>query len=64
MTLYYVGDEEFTNLTNAKAKMTATGLKGYKVKVYSNGEWIPCGEIKLNGSNRCKIAGERNSNQY
>lgn len=44
--------------------MRETGLGGTKVKVYADGEWIPCGEIKLNGSNRCRIVGARNSNQY
>lgn len=64
MTLYYVGEETFTRLTAAKAEMRRTGKPGTKVKVYANGEWIPCGEIKLNGQNRCRIVGARNSNTY
>lgn len=64
MTIYYVGDEEFFNLKAAKAEMKRTGKTGRKVKVYSNGDWIPCGEIKQNGSNRCHIVGARNSNSY
>lgn len=64
MTIYYVGEQEFLNLKAAKKEMKRTGLVGSKVKVYSNGEWIPCGEIKLKGSNRCRVVGARNSNQY
>ena len=44
--------------------MKRTGNPVQKVKVYANGEWIPCGEIKLNGSNRCHIVGARSSNTY
>ena len=51
-------------LRAAKAEMKRTGNPGQKVKVYANGEWIPCGEIKLRGSNRCHIVGARNSNTY
>ena len=64
MTIYYVGDNEHFSLKSAKKEMKRTGLCGRKVKVYANGEWIPCGEIKLNGSNRCRIVGARNSNNY
>ena len=64
MTIYYVGNEEFFNLRAAEAEMKRTGNPGQKVKVYANGEWIPCGEIKLNGSNRCHIVGARSSNTY
>ena len=64
MTIYYVGEQEFFKLKDAKQEMKRTGLVGSKVKVYSNGDWIPCGEIKLNGSNRCRVVGARNSNQY
>lgn len=64
MTLYYVGENEYTSLKSAKAEMRRTGLSGSKVKVWANGEWEPCGEIKLKGSNRCRIVGARKSNQY
>ena len=64
MTIYYVGDEEYFSLMRAKAEMKRTGKPGSKVKVYANGEWVPCGEIKLNGSNRCHIVGARESNAY
>lgn len=64
MTVYYVGNEEYFSLTKAKAEMRRTGLPGSKVKVWANGEWENCGEIKLRGSNRCHIVGARNSNTY
>ena len=64
MTVYYVGNKEFLSVKEAKAYMRKIHQPGTKTKVYANGEWIPCGEIKLNGSNRCRIVGARNSNQY
>ena len=64
MTLYYVGDKEFTSLKAAKAEMKATGKKGEKAKVWANGDFESCGEITLKGSNRCHIVGARNSNSY
>ena len=64
MTLYYVGDKDFTSLKAAKAEMKRTGKKGEKVKVYANGDWVPCGEITLKGSNRCRLVGARNCNSY
>ena len=64
MTLYYVGEEEFTSLSAAKKRMRETGKEGEKVKVYADGEWVPCGPIALTGSNRCHIVGTRNSNSY
>ena len=64
MTIYYVGENEYFNLRAAKAEMKRTGLPGEKVKIYSNGEWVPCGEIKMHGSNRCHIVGARCSNSY
>lgn len=64
MTLYYVGDKDFTSLKAAKAEMKRTGKKGEKVKVYANGDWEPCGEITLKGSNRCRLVGARNCNSY
>ena len=64
MTIYYVGDKDFTSLNAAKAEMKRTGKKGEKFKVYANGDWEPCGEIKLKGSNRCHLVGARNCNSY
>jgi len=64
MTIYYVGEKEFFKVGEAKKEMRKTGQTGEKVKVYANGDWVPCGEIKLNGSNRCHIVGAHNSNQY
>lgn len=64
MTMYYVGGEEFTSLTAAKKEMKRTGLPGEKVKVWANGDWENCGEIKLKGNNKIRIRGARTSNSY
>lgn len=64
MTIYDVGDERFFSVNEAKAEMRKTGNKGFKTKVYANGESIFCGEILLNGSNRCHVVGARHSNNY
>lgn len=64
MTLYYVGDEEFLRLREAKKAMKRTGLPGFKIKVWSNGDWDPCGEINLSGQNKCHVVGDRNTKQY
>ena len=52
-TGYY---EEFFNLTAAKKAMKENNAKGLKFKIYSNGEWVNCGEITLKGSNKTYIA--------
>ena len=57
MTIYYVGNKDFTSLAEAKKEMRRTGNKGEKVKVWANGDWEPCGKILLKGSNRCHIVG-------
>ena len=59
MTVYYVGNKEFFSLSCAKLEMRKTGNKGYKIKVYSNGDWVNMGEIKLNSSNKAFIANSR-----
>ena len=64
MTIYYVGEKEFHSLTAAKEEMKRTGEPGTKVKVWANGDWESCGEIKLKGSNRCHLEGARPSRQY
>ena len=64
MTIYYVGDKEFLSLREAKAEMKRTGKHGEKVKVWANGDWENCGEIKVKGSNRIRIRGARSSNSY
>lgn len=65
MTIYYVGDKDFTSLAEAKKEMRRTGKKGEKVKVWANGDWEPCGEILLKGSNSCHIVGGgRDGNAY
>jgi hypothetical protein len=65
MTIYSVtwvedGERKFKEcytLTDAKKLMRKhPGATGSKTKVYSNGEWVPCGEITLTGSNKTFIA--------
>jgi hypothetical protein len=56
MTQYIVGSETYYNVSAAKKEMKRTGLPGYKYKIYSDGEWVPCGEIVLKGSNKTFIA--------
>ena len=36
--------------------MKEHNAKGQKFKIYSDGEWVDCGEIKLKGSNKTFIA--------
>lgn len=49
--------EDVYTLSAAKKLMRQhDGAKGMKTKVYSNGEWVNCGEITLNGSNATYIA--------
>ena len=49
--------EDCYTLTAAKKLMRQhEGATGTKTKVYSNGEWVPCGEITLKGSNATHIA--------
>lgn len=52
-TGYY---ERFYNLKVAKKAMKENNAKGFKTKIYSNGDWINCGEITLTGSNKSFIA--------
>lgn len=59
MTIYYVDGEEYFSLSEAKKQMRQKNCKGTKVKVYSNGDWVPCGEITLNGSNKSFITNTR-----
>ena len=49
-------NKTFYSLKAAKEAMKANNAKGYITKIYSNGDWIPCGEIKLSGSNKTFIA--------
>lgn len=62
MTIYTVvkGDyqEDFYRVSEAKKRMKelGEGAKGFKTKVYADGDWVPCGEIVLNGSNKSFIA--------
>ena len=62
MTIYEVINQEtkfyeqFYTLTDAKKAMKENNARGYKTKVYANGDWIPCGEIELKGRNDSFIA--------
>lgn len=49
-------NEEFTSLKEAKKAMKENSAKGFITKVYANGDWIPCGEISLFGSNKTFVA--------
>jgi hypothetical protein len=51
--------ECFFNLTSAKKAMKENNARGYKTKIYSNGDSIDCGEILLKGSNKTYIANTR-----
>lgn len=70
MTQYSVYDattkesKTFFALTPAKKWMRdhikmGHQVEGYKTKIYSNGDWVPCGEIELKGSNKVFIANTR-----
>lgn len=64
MTIYHVFNnngysEEFHSLTAAKKAMREHNAKGTKTKFYSNGDWEPCGEITLSGSNKTFMANTR-----
>lgn len=66
MTQYKVGDnttcemETFYRVGDAKSWMKSHLKLGHEVwgtktKIYSTGEWIPCGDISLTGSNKTFI---------
>lgn len=57
MTVYGVGEKNFYTLAAAKKEMKATGLEGFKTRIYANGDWVPCGPITLKGSNAVLIVG-------
>lgn len=65
MTLYDVINNEsgyqerFYKLRDAKKAMKEHNARGYITKVYSNGDWVDCGEIKLSGSNKTFVANTR-----
>ena len=49
--------EVFFSVKAAKACMKQhPGARGYKTKIYRNGEWEPMGEITLTGSNKSFLA--------
>lgn len=70
MTIYSVYDkttkESTTHYKLSSAKKHMKDLikqghevSGSKTKVYSNGDWEPCGEITLTGSNKVFMANTR-----
>ena len=51
--------EVFYTLTTAKQWMKQReGSTGSITKVWSNGDWEPCGEIKLTGRNSVKMSNQ------
>ena len=48
--------EDFFCIKAAKAAMRKHDADGFITKVYSNGDFVECGEIKLKGSNKRFIA--------
>ena len=70
MTIYSVYDkttkesETYYSLSAAKKAMKELTKQGHEVvgdktRIYSNGDWIPCGEITLSGSNKSFVANSR-----
>jgi len=51
--------EEFYSLPEAKKAMINNEAKGYILKIYSNGDYVDCGEINLNGNNKTFVAGTK-----
>jgi hypothetical protein len=49
-------NETFYSLKVTKKAMVENNAKGFITKVRTNGDWIPCGEIQLKGSNKTFIA--------
>ena len=67
MTQYLVYDESskesetFYSVSPAKRWMKERMKQGHEVsgsktKIYSNGDWVPCGKIRLTGSNKVYVA--------
>lgn len=48
--------EQFYGLKEAKSAMKEHEAKGFITKVYSNGKWVPLGEITLKGVNKTFVA--------
>lgn len=70
MMIYSVYDkttansETFHTLPMAKKRMKELMNQGHEVsgsktRVYANGDWEPCGEISLTGTNKTFIANSR-----
>lgn len=55
--------EQFFSLREAKKFMKQhEGSRGEITKVWSNGDWEPCGEITLEGSNAVQMSNEKSPN--
>lgn len=53
----------FFSLTEAKNYIkTHEGAKGYITNIHANGDWEPCGEIKIKGCNAIQMSNEKNKN--
>ena len=49
----------FYSLAEAKRWMKERpGSKGFITKIYSNGDWEPCGEIVLDGKNSVQMSNQ------
>lgn len=55
--------EQFHSLKDAKLAMKKNDAKGFITKVYSNGDWVPMGEIQLFGKNKTFVANSRQTNK-
>ena len=51
--------EEYYSLHEAKAAMKKHSAKGYIVSIRASGDWIPLGQIKLDGNNKTFTANAR-----
>lgn len=61
--------EELYSLSSAKKWMREHLKQGHEVygsktRVYSNGDWVPCGEIILNGNNKVFVANSMTKSNY
>lgn len=61
--------EVFYSLSAAKKWMRERLKQGHEVsgsktRIYSNGDWVPCGEIKLSGNNKDFVANSMTTPNY
>lgn len=57
-------DDRVYSLTECKKIMKATGARAFKTKIYSNGDFIFCGEVVTKGSNKSFIANKMTKPNY